>query len=148
MGDVIIAVAPAPGHEHLIAYGKHHPWCDSERPMLLTCCVCGAWDCAQQRGNDHYRGIFQPKALVLHAPGDPRPGMVRLRAALGVTDWGMVWSAEKHGVRMRSNLGDHDFPPPRPTTSIKPLACWCLGSLAKARGIVAEVLVLPPKTST
>ena len=33
MGDVIIAVAPAPGHEHLIAYGKHHPWCDSERPM-------------------------------------------------------------------------------------------------------------------
>lgn len=90
--NTIVAVVPATGHEALVAYGKAHPWWDAERPTLLVCCVCGAWDCTQPQGGMHHRGMFQPRALVLYAPSEPRFGMVRAMDAAGLLHQDMLYA--------------------------------------------------------
>lgn len=77
MGDVIIAIVPAPGHEGLVTEGPM-----GERPALLYGVIGGGWfpPC---RLNEH-RIPDGRRALVLYAPGGPRLGMVRAMEAAGV----------------------------------------------------------------
>lgn len=146
MGDVIIAVVPAPGHEHLIAEGPM-----GERPALLVLVDSGLWS-PMRRGLLSHDGR---RALVLHAPGDPRLGMVRLRAALGLNDRRVHTEKDPHrwvGFVLSDRIyGDEVYFPrevvwglPDDVADIPGSArdAYALAHLAKARGLVAEVLVL------
>jgi hypothetical protein len=79
---VIIAIVPHPDHAHLTAEGPRVTGCKPERPMTLRRCSCGAWTCPAFDGV-LVAGVHHPApqaydvALVLHAPGDPRLGMLR-----------------------------------------------------------------------
>lgn len=146
--NVIIAVVPAPGHEDLIAEVM------GERPARMVQNEDGHWliDTFPDTGSSAVC-----RALVLHAPGGPLLGMVRLRATLGLPnghDIDLVGSKPESGPAIfRAVHSDPDGRdvavydlPSEPPEGVAPWGlagrAYALAHLAHQRGIVAEVLVL------
>lgn len=162
MSDVIIAIVPAPGHEGLVAAWMPQGFRGTvERPARVIRCSCGAWACPVM-ADGHM--LTHDDALILHAPGGPRLGMVRALEALAVgpdvrayrcydgLPRGKWWdrpdfySDRKRELRLDWPIPEHtflgepnaigDFPHPG-------ASAYALAHLALQRGLASEVLVLP-----
>lgn len=140
--SVIIAIIPATGHEGLVAEGPM-----GERPALLYRCGCGQWGAHPRVGavcHERKRTV----ALVLHAPGDPKLGMVRLMEALFGDD------ADEVAVGSGSGKGrvfwrdgqpykkHKSWPVPLLDAGVAARVVHAAAHLAVQRGIATEVLVL------
>lgn len=133
--DIIIAIVPAKGHEGLTAEGP-----EGEMPATVqhgTCLACYAvrwvrWlrDPGCACGNALTEIDASRAALVLHAPGGPRLGMVRARAVC-------------QGDPTREEIGQFMDALPVGEMSMDALGIWCFAHLMRVRGFAAEVLVLP-----
>lgn len=170
MNDVIIAIVPAPGHEGLTADGPLVAGCRPERPMTIRRCSCGVWGCPSLdgvvvAGVHHATPQTYDVALVLHAPGGPRLGMVRAMEAVGMGKGAYGWSIElrahpggKWSGAATTERGDgigwdlswhEDVPVPEPQRGVS--ACvsaphavaYALAHLLLQFGKGSEVLVLP-----
>lgn len=161
MSDVIIAVVPAKGREGLTAEGPPiSPGASPERPALVYRCGCGQW------GHFGCASLLSEKrqvALVLHAPGDPRLGMVRLMEALGVIecfckpstnpddgdDWPLF--SRRTAAESMARHANVARPPPLIVSEVSIMPpqrsaladAYAIAHLAVQRGLVSEVLVLP-----
>lgn len=150
---MIIAIVPAPGHEALVAEGPM-----GERPALLRGVIDGGWYPPGQL-NEH-RIPDGRRALVLHAPGDPKLGMLR---AMGAAPGWVCSDAQVHCFRSfdgpcraksRHATGSSEWPLPGSTPDVlgepniigtfdHPAArAFALAHLLVQRGIAAEVTVL------
>lgn len=158
MSDVIIAIVPAAGHEALVATVPsvlpHMAFMEPERPALLTrCAVCSRWDCVEYAHWMDDRTDL-PRALVLHAPGGPRLGMVRAMEAAGAVGddafvgarfgrWGGLVPAvylDRVGLLRPVEL---NVEPPESMQAAPYLFPWALAHLLVQVGKGSEVLTFP-----
>lgn len=177
---MIIAIVPAPGHEALVAEGPSVDGCVPERPMTIDVlrpgsrhpCVDGCLmnlfrvpplDLSGLKPGDecpacYDRGLVSVPALVLHAPGDPKLGVLRAMEAAEVADGNSVDLCDYGSFSGPARLGgvesDADGCDVRvwgvgaevpewvaPWSS--PGRAFALAHLLVQRGIAAEVIVLP-----
>ena len=148
MSDVIIAIVPAEGHEGLTADGPM-----GERPALLLRDL-GEWLTVDRAAHAPHLYNDCDVALVLHAPGDPKLGMVRAMEAAGAVGnaafigarfgyWGGLVPAVYLDRSHNAGSVELNLEPPRPLRLAPYLFPFAVAHLLLQRGIAREVLVLP-----